>query len=212
MFVFSPSNPGIGQAVTFDGTASFDPDGTITNFAWTFGDGTTGSGSVTTHAYASFGSFNITLVVTDNVGLSGVAGATITVLPPPGAHASFFQWSVRAQFKKFSITNQGPTEPIEAFAVNDGNVSVWAYTRFIVTGDSGVNQVLYTQIVQLNVGQQINGNADPRFSASFTPVVPGAYLLSATVYYSVSSSAPPIGDPSFFPNPSQATASFTVRP
>src|SRR5437764_15427173 len=39
-FTATPS----GLAVAFDGTASKDPDGTIASYAWTFGDGTTGTG------------------------------------------------------------------------------------------------------------------------------------------------------------------------
>ncbi len=59
----------------FDGSASTDPDGTITSYAWNFGDGATGTGSVIWHQYASVGSFAVTLTVTDNLGASTVPDA-----------------------------------------------------------------------------------------------------------------------------------------
>jgi PKD repeat protein len=37
----------------FDATDSTDPDGTITSYAWDFGDGNTGSGASPTHSYAT---------------------------------------------------------------------------------------------------------------------------------------------------------------
>ena len=44
-----------GMAVSFDGSASNDPDGTIETYDWNFGDGNTGSGETTTHTYAAAG-------------------------------------------------------------------------------------------------------------------------------------------------------------
>src|SRR5207245_1693110 len=125
----------------------------------------------TTHVYAIPNTYTVTLTVTDNVGLTGQSSAQIVVSQgPPGVHVSFFQWSLRPLWKKFSIVQQGKinngADPIQAFAVNDGNQAVWSYVRFVVTADSGVNQILYTQVVQLTPGQEINGNQDPRFAAN----------------------------------------------
>src|SRR5438093_1959537 len=80
-FTFTPTNPSTGQAVTFDATASRDPDGTITNYAWNFGDGQTGTGITTTHGYNSAGIYNVALNVIDNGGATGSVTHTITVVP-----------------------------------------------------------------------------------------------------------------------------------
>ncbi len=54
--------------VTFNGTGSWDPDGTIITYKWDFGDGTNSTGAVVTHTYANDGTYTVTLNVTDNGG------------------------------------------------------------------------------------------------------------------------------------------------
>ncbi|MBC7093129.1 PKD domain-containing protein, partial [Candidatus Bipolaricaulota bacterium] len=82
-FVFSPTNPDPGVSVTFNGTASSDPDGTIVSYAWNFGDGGTASGPTVSHAYGAAGAYTVTLTVTDNLGATGTKTQTIQVGPPP---------------------------------------------------------------------------------------------------------------------------------
>ena len=54
---------------SFDASGSSD-DGTITSYAWGFGDGQSGSGVHTTHTYGSAGPRTVTLTVTDDGGQS----------------------------------------------------------------------------------------------------------------------------------------------
>jgi PKD repeat protein len=54
--------------VTFDGSASTGPN-PLVSYAWTYGDGTVGSGAVTTHTYTAPGSYLASLVVSDGFGL-----------------------------------------------------------------------------------------------------------------------------------------------
>ena len=58
------------RRVTFDSTGSTDPDGTITSYAWNFGDGHTGTGATPVHVFAP-GTYTVTLTVTDNRGGTG---------------------------------------------------------------------------------------------------------------------------------------------
>ncbi|RXK46279.1 PKD domain-containing protein [Halorientalis pallida] len=68
-----------GQSITFDGSGSSDPDGTITSYGWDFGDGTTATGQQVTHAYADSGSYAATLTVTDDDGATASNSVSITV-------------------------------------------------------------------------------------------------------------------------------------
>ena len=67
---------------TFSSGASFDNDGTIVSYRWTFGDGTTATGTDVTHTFAAAGTYLVGLLVTDNSGLSGTRSVPIVVTPP----------------------------------------------------------------------------------------------------------------------------------
>src|SRR5690625_2059203 len=67
--------------VTFDASASFDPEGEELTYEWDFdGDGTTDAEGVTvTHTYTERGQFTVVLRATDPQGLFGLATRKITV-------------------------------------------------------------------------------------------------------------------------------------
>ncbi|WP_395245667.1 LamG-like jellyroll fold domain-containing protein [Agromyces sp. MMS24-K17] len=69
--------------VQFDATGSDDPDGTITGYAWNFGDGQTGSGATASHTYAAAGDYSVELTVTDDAGATATHTATVTAIAPP---------------------------------------------------------------------------------------------------------------------------------
>jgi Ca2+-binding RTX toxin-like protein len=62
----------VGSATKFDATGSFDPDGTIINYHWDFGDGTVRNTTTpkTSHTYQDDGGWQATLTLTDNEGCS----------------------------------------------------------------------------------------------------------------------------------------------
>ena len=67
-FVFSPTEPSVGLEVSFNASASEDPDGNITEYRWYFGDNTmeNTTSATTTHTFEHVGAYNVTLVVIDN--------------------------------------------------------------------------------------------------------------------------------------------------
>ncbi|UCD39799.1 MAG: PKD domain-containing protein, partial [Candidatus Bathyarchaeota archaeon] len=82
-FAYTPNEPLVGQTVTFNASESYDHDGTITSYAWDFGDGTTlaGTDSVVTHVYTDDGTYNVTLAITDEDGLTDSTWKTIAISP-----------------------------------------------------------------------------------------------------------------------------------
>jgi PKD repeat protein len=70
------------QQVQFDGSASSDPDGTITAWDWTFGDGNVGTGENPVHTYATDGTYDVSLVVTDDDSDSSVPSVTTASIEP----------------------------------------------------------------------------------------------------------------------------------
>ncbi len=77
-----PTTGQTGQDLTFDGSTS-QASSPIQSYDWNFGDNTTGSGALATHAYAQAGSYQVTLTVTDQSGLSGNTTAQVVVTDPP---------------------------------------------------------------------------------------------------------------------------------
>ena len=69
------------RPATFDGTASFDPDGKVVGWAWDFGDGHHGEGPVVEHAFLTAGLFEVSLTVVDQMGERGRTSVEICVLP-----------------------------------------------------------------------------------------------------------------------------------
>ena len=67
---------------TFDATATTDPEGGVSDYAWDFGDGSTGSGVVTQHDYAAAGIYSWTLTATDDAGATGETSGSVEVSDP----------------------------------------------------------------------------------------------------------------------------------
>jgi len=70
-FTFSPAAPQAGQPVTFDASSSSDPDGSIVEYRWDWGDGTSPDvlqGPTRVHNFATSGTFRVQLTVRDDAG------------------------------------------------------------------------------------------------------------------------------------------------
>jgi PKD repeat protein len=93
-FTFTPDSPAERDSVLFTATPCSSTvilnctGGSVTSYAWTFGDGGTGSGQNVTHAFAS-GSFPVTLTVRDAAGRAVSATRTVTVKVGSNPTASF---------------------------------------------------------------------------------------------------------------------------
>ncbi|WP_454699185.1 PKD domain-containing protein [Arthrobacter humicola] len=92
-----------------DGTASTDPDGTITGHAWEFGDGGTATGATAQHTYATAGTYTIKLTVTDNTGATGTTTKTVTVAPANVAPTASF--TATASALTASVDGTASTDP-----------------------------------------------------------------------------------------------------
>jgi outer membrane protein assembly factor BamB/Mg-chelatase subunit ChlD len=84
-----------GDIVYFDSSGSYDPDGTIVNYDWNFGDGSPHSNMENPrHIFNYAGNYTVTLTVTDDEGARGSDTCTINVLiviKPPVADAGLDQ-------------------------------------------------------------------------------------------------------------------------
>ncbi len=71
-FTITPSQPVIGESVSFDASSSIDPDqgDSIQSYDWSFGDGAVGSGVLVSHIYTFPSMYDVVLTVGDGHGAS----------------------------------------------------------------------------------------------------------------------------------------------
>jgi PKD repeat protein len=83
-FSASPSSAATGVSVNFNGNSSSDPDAGIglSGFAFNFGDGGTAAGATPSHTYSKPGTYTVTLVVVNSIGLFGATSHSITIVKP----------------------------------------------------------------------------------------------------------------------------------
>ena len=75
----APMTAQANTIVSFDGSSSSDPDGTINQYDWDFGDGNTATGALTNNTYTAEGTYTVTLTVTDNDTLTHTTFKDITI-------------------------------------------------------------------------------------------------------------------------------------
>jgi PKD repeat protein len=73
----TPTSGTAPLAVSFDGSASADSDGSIATYLWDFGDGSTADGKTASHTYNTVADYTATLTVTDDKGATGTTAVTI---------------------------------------------------------------------------------------------------------------------------------------
>jgi PKD repeat protein len=82
-FDFSPLSPKTNEQVVFDGSSSFDADGSIVEYAWNWGDNENAVRpfSHEDHDYPVAGVYFVTLTVTDDSGKRSSATKRLTIAP-----------------------------------------------------------------------------------------------------------------------------------
>ncbi len=108
---------------SFDASGTTDSDGTISSYAWNFGDGTTGTGRTPTRAYATADTYTVILTVTDNNGATDTVSHSVTVTAPAAGVLASDTFSRTLASGWGSAETGGPwtlTGSATLFAVNGG--------------------------------------------------------------------------------------------
>ncbi len=172
---------GPGTWISFDGSASHDPDGSIASYSWNFGDGGSGTGAAVWHQYASPGTYAVTLTVADNGGATASSNQTVHVGPanqsPVAAFVPNPSTGTPGSWIQFDASTSTDVDGfIVSYAWNYGDghtssvgpVDFWAYasagtysvTLTVTDNQSATSSVTHVvQVGPLNVSP----------TASFTP-------------------------------------------
>jgi PKD repeat protein len=91
VITLSPAAPAVTETVLFNASSSTPGAGhSIASYQWKYGDGSTGTGVTSSHAYAAAGSYQVQLTVTDDVGQAGTSSTVVaTLATPPTATFTF---------------------------------------------------------------------------------------------------------------------------
>lgn len=125
-FTYLPSNPIAAQTMVFDASDSTCQNGTIATYYWSFGDGMHGSGTVVTHSYPLYGSYNVTLTVYSNTRHAGNQTQLVTIRGDPAASFYYFPTinvtvGQSVTFDASSSTPKGGTIETYVWDFGDGN-------------------------------------------------------------------------------------------
>jgi len=81
-FSYEPSEIFVGDSAQFNDT-SYDSDGSVLTWAWSFGDGTTSDVQNPAHSYSSMGNYTVALTVYDDLNAQNTTSKTIEVKVRP---------------------------------------------------------------------------------------------------------------------------------
>lgn len=124
LFTYSPTELMVGEDVQFI-DESTDPEGEPLSRLWNFGDGHTSTAKNPAHKYQSKGTYEVTLTVTDDEGLTNDASKTITVLNKPPT-ASFTYTPTKPTIQdtiSFLDTSQDPYGSVVSWFWNFGDAT-----------------------------------------------------------------------------------------
>ncbi|MFN8255823.1 MAG: PKD domain-containing protein [Bacteroidales bacterium] len=87
-FSNGPYSGSINNSISFSSAGSTDNDGTIVNYLWNFGDGSTSSSANPSHTFATEGTYSVSLTVTDDDGATDVDQTTATISSGSGGQTT----------------------------------------------------------------------------------------------------------------------------
>jgi PKD repeat protein len=102
------------RTCSFDGSGSTDDHG-ISSYAWSFGDGASGSGSLPSHTYGTTATFTVTLTVTDTTGKTGSVSHTVMTSDPDLPPTAFFTTSCTARTCSFNASGSSDDHGIASY-------------------------------------------------------------------------------------------------
>jgi PKD repeat protein len=151
----------VNSTILFDGSRSYDPDGSITKWFWVFGDNTNGTGITVQHTYSKIGTYTVTLTATDDEGATNTDTTTCMIS---------------------KTDNRPPTIPIITGPINGTTNTMYTITAVSTDADNDAirysiiwgNETAYTNISTF----LLSGTP---FTCSHSWTAAGRYDITVTV-------------------------------
>ena len=171
-FTVTPATP--GSATQFDASASTVAYGSITNYAWNFGDGSPVENTTeptVSHTYASGGYYTATLTETDSAENTAEATRTVAIGSPP-----IPTFSASASSIAFGQQRLGSASAAQAVTVTDTGNAPLSVSGVALGGAQASDFAITSDGC---AGQTLAAGASCSVAVTFTPSVAGA--ASATL-------------------------------
>jgi PKD repeat protein len=184
-FSFTSGTVLTSVSVSFNGTASYDPDGTIVGYAWDFGDGSTGSGATPTHSYSIAGTYAAKLNVTDNSGSTRVSTQTVTITdrPPTVTLTQSATTTTSGQAVIITISALDPDGTIVNATVNWGDGTKDTITGPPTTASHSYSLASGTPSAIYTVSVTVRDNSGSTKSATSNPITVQPIQSSSNVSF-----------------------------
>jgi PKD repeat protein len=164
-----------GTPLSFDATASSDPNNDPLSFSWTFGDSGTGSGPTPAYTYLDNASYLVTLTVEDDDGLTGTQHSLVTVTnAPPAPIITAPDTANRDEPVAFTANANDPGADTFEYRWDWGDESPVVITTTAVVSHTFSTEQVYT--VTLRVTDDDGGIGETSHAIDVGPVYRYAYL------------------------------------
>ena len=142
LFSYKPENPILDEAITFDASGSFDPDGEIISYKWDFGNGISSSEKIVKIKYNEIASYTVNLIVEDNTGLQD---KTVRIINLVGNKVTLF-----GKLNNVSLENSGYLNYVQPL----GNATVDLYENNNLIASTLTSSTGEFKFEQLNESQK----------------------------------------------------------
>jgi len=159
--IHAPLTAQVNTTVSFDGSASSDPDGIINQYDWDFGDGNTASGEQLTNTFTMAGIYTVRLTVTDNDNLTNttfqdisVGGMMLPIANPGGPYTG-----TQSQPVNFDASQSTYIDPIINYIWDFGDGSALVATTIPTVSHTYNQPGAYTVTLAVQDANSITGVA-----------------------------------------------------
>ena len=194
-FSFSPGLPAVAQTITFTDTSGGPP----ASWSWTFGDGGASTAQNPTHAYASSGTYTVSLTAVNSAGSSSVSHAvsvsqgifTLTSGADAAGGAMALEYSCSGSSSSPAMSWTNAPSGAQQFALTMSEVTPQSETKYnwvlygIPAGSSGFDKN--------TTGGGTLGTSDGPLGTAYNPPCGGNRLYTYRLY--ALSAAPSLSSP-----------------